>query len=53
MNFRRLHLIGAPSSAGAYAAGQEKAPTAFRRHGLVAAMSIGFAGVPIFPTSKR
>ena len=39
MNFRYLHLIGAPSSAGAYAAGQEKAPTAFRRHGLVAALS--------------
>jgi arginase len=39
MNFRHLHLIGAPSSAGAYAAGQEKAPAAFRRHGLVAALS--------------
>ena len=36
---RDLHLIGAPSSAGAYAAGQEKAPDAFRRNGLVAALS--------------
>lgn len=32
---RPLRLIGAPSSAGAYAPGQEKAPAAFRRHGLV------------------
>jgi arginase len=32
---RTINLIGAPSSAGAYAPGQEKAPTAFRRHGLV------------------
>lgn len=31
---RPLSLIGAPSSAGAYAPGQEKAPLAFRRHGL-------------------
>lgn len=30
-----LRLVGAPSSAGAYAPGQEKAPAAFRRHGLV------------------
>jgi arginase family enzyme len=36
---RDLYLIGAPSSAGAYAAGQEKAPAAFRLHGLVAALS--------------
>lgn len=35
---RPLHLIGAPSSAGAYAPGQEKAPAAFRRHGLVEAL---------------
>jgi arginase len=28
-------LIGAPSSAGAYGPGQERAPEAFRRHGLV------------------
>jgi len=34
-----LHLIGAPSSAGAYAPGQEKAPAAFRRHGLADAFS--------------
>jgi arginase len=39
MTVRALHLIGVPSSAGAYAAGQEKAPAAFRRHGLVAALS--------------
>jgi arginase len=30
-----LRLIGAPTSAGAYAPGQEKAPAAFRYHGLV------------------
>lgn len=30
-----LSLIGAPSSAGAYGPGQERAPGAFRRHGLV------------------
>src|SRR5918994_6883238 len=35
---RNLALIGAPSSAGAYAPGQEKAPAAFRRHGLVSAL---------------
>jgi arginase len=39
MTVRDLYLIGAPSSAGAYAAGQEKAPAAFRRRGLVAALS--------------
>lgn len=33
-----LALIGAPTSAGAYAPGQEKAPEAFRRHGLVPAL---------------
>jgi arginase len=32
---RPLGIIGAPSSAGAYAPGQEKAPQAFREHGLV------------------
>ena len=36
---REVHLIGAPSSAGAYAPGQEKAPSAFRRHGLIAALT--------------
>ena len=36
---RTLCLIGAPSSAGAYAPSQEKAPVAFRRHGLVAALA--------------
>jgi arginase len=35
---RSLCLVGAPSSAGAYASGQEKAPAAFRRHGLVSAL---------------
>lgn len=30
-----ISLIGAPSSAGAYGPGQEQAPLAFRRHGLV------------------
>jgi arginase len=33
-----ISIIGAPSSAGAYAPGQEKAPEAFRRHGLIAAL---------------
>jgi arginase len=33
-----LAVIGAPSSAGAYAPGQERAPAAFRRYGLVAAL---------------
>ena len=32
---RALSIIGAPSSAGAYAPGQEKSPDAFRRHGLI------------------
>jgi len=36
---RTLGLIGAPSSAGAYGPGQEKAPAAFRRHGLVTALT--------------
>lgn len=36
-----LSIIGAPSSAGAYAPGQEKAPEAFRRHGLVRALMQG------------
>jgi arginase len=36
-----LTLIGAPTSAGAYAPGQEKAPAAFRRHGLVKALERG------------
>jgi arginase len=30
-----LSVIGAPSSAGAYGPGQEHAPAAFRRHGLI------------------
>lgn len=36
-----LNIIGAPSSAGAYAPGQEKAPEAFRRHGLIRALMQG------------
>jgi hypothetical protein len=35
---RTLTIIGAPSSAGAHAPGQEKAPAAFRSHGLVEAL---------------
>jgi arginase len=38
-------IIGAPSSAGAYAPGQEKAPAAFRRQGLIE--SLGRAGVAV------
>jgi arginase len=37
---RTLAIIGAPSSAGAYAPGQEKAPAAFRSHGLVEALRV-------------
>ncbi|MBA2338557.1 MAG: arginase family protein [Acidimicrobiia bacterium] len=33
---RTISLIGAPSSAGAYGPGQEAAPAALRRHGIVA-----------------
>lgn len=35
---RPLKLVGAASSAGAYAPGQEKAPAAFRAHGLLEAL---------------
>jgi arginase len=42
---RTIGLIGAPSSAGAYAPGQEKAPAAFRRHGLAAALRSQGLGV--------
>jgi arginase len=35
---QRLALIGAPTSAGAYAPGQEQAPAAFRAHGIVEAI---------------
>jgi arginase len=38
MRKRRVALIGAPTSAGAYAPGQEKAPAAFRAHGIVDAL---------------
>ena len=37
--FNRLALIGAPSSAGAYAPGQEKAPAALRAIGLLELLS--------------
>ena len=33
---RRLEIVGAPSSAGAYAPGQERAPQAYRAAGLPA-----------------
>jgi len=36
---RALSVIGAPTSAGAYAPGQEEAPAAFRRHGLIEALA--------------
>ena len=35
---QRLAVIGAPTSAGAYAPGQEQAPGAFREHGLLEAI---------------
>jgi arginase len=38
MTKRKVALIGAPSSAGAYAPGQEKAPAAFRAHGIIDAL---------------
>jgi arginase len=38
---RRLVIIGAPSSAGAYAPGQEKAPAALRAAGLLEFLSAG------------
>lgn len=36
---RALSIIGAATSAGAYAPGQERAPAAFRQHGLAAALA--------------
>jgi arginase len=36
---RRLEIVGAPSSAGAYAPGQEKAPAAWRAAGLLEALA--------------
>ena len=33
-----LSVIGAPSSAGAYGPGQERAPEVFRRHGLITSL---------------
>jgi arginase len=59
---RSLSVIGAPSSAGAYAPGQEKAPAAFRRYGLIEALTAAGLGVrdsgdvPLFrwrPDPKR
>jgi arginase len=38
---RALSMIGAATSAGAYAPGQERAPAAFRRYGLAAALARG------------
>lgn len=38
MTKRTVALIGAPTSAGAYAPGQEKAPAAFRAHGIIDAL---------------
>lgn len=35
---KKLSVIGAPSSAGAYGPGQEKAPAVFRKHGLLEAL---------------
>lgn len=37
-SIRSLTLIGAPTSAGAYAPGQEDGPTALRKHGLADAL---------------
>lgn len=39
MTARRLDIIGAPSSAGAYAPGQEKAPQAWRDAGLLTVLA--------------
>jgi arginase len=36
---RLLNIVGAATSAGAYAPGQERAPAAFRRHGLAEALT--------------
>jgi len=36
---RPLRLLAAPSSAGAYGPGQERAPAAFRWHGLLPALT--------------
>ena len=45
MPARTLNIIGAATSAGAYAPGQEKAPAAFRRHGL--AQTLTRSGRPV------
>ena len=38
--FNKIGLIGVPSSAGAHGVGQEKAPQALRRAGLVTGISV-------------
>jgi arginase len=43
--FHQLAVIGAPSSAGAYAPGQEKAPQALRAAGLLSLLSA--RGIPV------
>lgn len=40
-----LTVIGAPTSAGAYGPGQERAPAVFRRHGLIEALRQAGHGV--------
>ncbi len=42
---RRLSVIGVPSSAGSYAAGQDQAPAALRHAGLIQALND--AGLPV------
>jgi arginase len=42
---RRLSVIGVPSSAGSYAAGQDQAPAALRQAGLIQALND--AGLPV------
>lgn len=37
---RVLHLVGAATSAGAHGPGQERAPAAFREHGVVQALTV-------------
>ena len=42
---RRLSIIGVPSSAGSYAAGQDQAPAALRHAGLIRVLTD--AGLPV------
>ena len=46
----RLVIIGAPSSAGAYAPGQEKAPAALRATGLLEFLSAAASRLTIVET---